>query len=928
MHESRRVPGPVSRTVTLRTRSIDKSTPGGPERRLQHSTHERARTHARWFAIFILLLCSRWAYAQHPTTLFDGAGLERLQVARSTTHAELAAALRAAVQSQQGAPLVPGQFGDERLLGNVLAGDAVAAVVLDDASIRALARQNLLAALAWPDWGFGDGDDLTRAHLIIGVAIAYDVLWPVLSSAERTQVRTRLGTEAQRFDTAAANGIWWSRDWLQNHNWINFGALGLAGFALQGEDARATGWIARARANSVTLRAVLDLISDGSWHEGVAYQQYGWSFAMPFWIASERAGVTVSDHAMLKSYGAYRLWTQLPDLPQGYVTTHGDWTGWAGPGSTQILRYAAQRFRDGFAQEAARRWLAGTRRSTRAEDTFYLALEYVAFDPAVAPIDPNVQPTDFHAADQGAAVLRSGWGAGSTVLGFKAGVLGGRANWERLRTNGAPGGNLNISHDHMDDLGVWMYGDGQWLLPECVGYNIGRTSGPKAWMTEFHNALLVNGAGQLGDDRGANDNGLSHPWFFQRESHLDFVRSTDGYGFARGDGTRLYPAAAGVRSMRRFVALSREGWAILRDEIELGAALPVEQVLHALDAATVDGAWVRANSKNDRVLGVRIVSPGAPTIAIAAQTADKLSKQFDTDGSVSSIRIRPAAAASSNRFVTLLWPTRGARWASRPNVQPLDPARPEAGLSIPTADGTESWVFAPDDGVEVIAGRLSTNAAAATLREGVNGTVDGAALAGPGQVSLAGRLVLASAAPGALELRIDGSIARLSGAESDGIVFFGPGITRVVLNGRDVSWHREGDRVRLGALAGEPDGGAPDAVDGGTPGNGQDPGPMVPDGSTPTPPVADAGEDPVDAGVEPPVGDRGEEATSADGGPIEGASDASVVVSWGEDAATEPPARAPERRGCGCANGGEGLGVLAVVLGLVRRQRKARCTNQ
>jgi hypothetical protein len=761
---------------------------------MQHTPRTSVRS---FVAVLVgLVSLSSSARASHPRTVFDAAELVRLRAARSTTHAEMASALVAALDRQLGTSLTPAQFGDPRLLGNVIAGNAMAARLVGDARHEALAKQHLMGALAWSDWGFGDGDDLNRAHLIIGAAVAYDVLFPVMSEAERTSVRARLGAEAQRFDTAVANRIWWTTDWLQNHNWINFGALGVAGFALEGEDARAPVWISRARANSTTLASVLDLVPDGSWHEGVGYQQYGWSMAMPYWMASARAGVDVAGHAMLRGHGAYRLWTQLPDLPRGYVATHGDWSGWAGPGSTQVLRYAAARFRDGAAQEAARRWIAGGPRSTRAEDTFYLALEYVAYDPSVAAADTGALAPDFVAADQGLAVLRTGWGPGAMVLGLKAGVLGGRANWERLRRRGAPGGSLNISHDHMDDLGLWIFGDGRWLLPECVGYNIGRTSGPKAWRTEFQNSLLVDGLGQLGDDKNDEDNGLAHAWFFERESRLEEVSATDGYAAARATGARLYPASLGVTSLERSVYLSREGWAVLRDDVALAAPRVVEQLLHALDAATVDGPWIRANSKDDRVLGIRVVAPARFATTISPQTADKLTKQYEPDGSVSLVKLRPASEAARTRFVELLWPTRGARWAARPDVQPLDAARPEAGFVVRLADGRESWAMG--DGTMAPTGRVATSARWAAVREGADGRVWRLVIGGAGRLSLDGEVVLTGVSMGSLEVDIDGAVATLSGAEPQGASFVAPEVSSVMRYGAEVPWYREGARVVVG----------------------------------------------------------------------------------------------------------------------------------
>src|SRR5207248_7851843 len=101
--------------------------------------------------------------------------------------------------------------------------------------------------LTWSDWGFGEGTpDLSTAHMLIGAACAYDWLWPYLSATDRANLAARVGSEAARI-AAAMPSAWWNDEYVQNHNWIDTAALGLAALALWGEDARAPAWLTLAQ---------------------------------------------------------------------------------------------------------------------------------------------------------------------------------------------------------------------------------------------------------------------------------------------------------------------------------------------------------------------------------------------------------------------------------------------------------------------------------------------------------------------------------------------------------------------------------------------------------------------------------------------------------------------------------------------------------
>jgi hypothetical protein len=719
----------------------------------------------------------------------------------------MSAALNAAIGPQVGKVLSSGADPDPRLVADMLGAYAMTGMLLNDAAYQTLAIQSLMATLTWSDWGFGTGDDLDRAHMITSVAIAYDVLYGLLSTSQRSEVATRLGAEAQLFSTDVTNGIWWATEYLQNHNWVNMAALGLAGYALNGDDPRAAGWIQQANANAAKVTAALSLITDGSWHEGVGYQQYGWSMAMPYWLAAAQQGVDVSDTQPLRAYGQYWMAIQLPDQGREYIATHGDWSGWATPGASQLLRYAAAKYQDPLAAEAATRWIAAGPRSTIASDAFYLDLEMIAFDPNVAGIDPNTLPLEFYAADQQLAVARSNWTSGALVLGVKSGELGGSGNFQRLQKGGYPGGGLDIGHDHNDDGAFWLYGDNEWLLPECVGYNIGTSSGPLAFQSVFHNTLLFDGTGELGDDK-VSDNGLGYSWFFQRQAHLSIVADTTDYAFVQADATQLYPTGDNLQSLLRTFVLARDGYVVLNDTVSMSATHQVDQVFHFLTAASQSGSWLRGDAPNDRTLGIAVVSPASFSAKIGSQSANNLAKQFDPSGTEATVELHASTAASSAQFLELLWPTRGSLWSQKPSVTPLDTARPESGFTLVLPTGTETWLYAP--GGSGAAGSFVLTGQIGIVRAGTNGTLQRIVQLGAGDLADQNgtRTLMQSTQAGVIEVSFQSATtAVVSGADPSGLRFYGPGITQVFVHGEPATFSRDGSMIVLGTAPAAPDAG-------------------------------------------------------------------------------------------------------------------------
>lgn len=761
----------------------------------------------------------------HPQTLFDAPGLAALQAAATGTHAALAANLKdyVAANNTVSAPDVDPEIE----AAHAAAFPAITRLLGDRPT-------DVTAARAIVDHHFDrqwSGDrDLDQARDLAAGAIGYDVFFDLLQPAKQASYKAKIAASAADLAAATA-GEWWTTDLVQNHNWVNFAALGLAGQALDGEnlDPQPQNWRDMAAANFAKVKIVQDLVVDGSWHEGIGYLEFGLSNAIAYWLGAVRGGSNDDKTELLRRVGRYILYAQLPNQPRVHVMTHADWN-WSRPGLIAVLRWAARRFTDGYAAQAARRWDLQPR-LTRKEFGLNYVLEYVAYDPGVAPVDTGTVPLDVYNQDQQSVILRSSWDFGSVqpksdpiLVGFKAGVFGGRGNYERMRTCAAPGGSLNFSHDHEDDLGLWIYGKGGWLLPEAVAYNCCYTDTPDYQSTPWHNTFLFDGTGQLGDTKTlvlppqrphpetSKGCGTNTPaWFYDREASMPLHASTDHYAFAGADGTKLYPSTLGVTTLFRTVGLCRElgGFIVLQDRALLTRPRTVEQLFHSMEPNGTDDTghpWIRLTNRNASVLGIRVVAPATYSAQVTTQMSNNYQEDMDDDGKFGLVRVATTTPTSNVIFLEVLWPQGSAGWAKRPAVAPLDAGRPHRGFSMPAGASQESWIY-NTAGTSTVAGNLVIEGngpgVVGVRRTGAGGSPERLVVLGGGRLADQNGVTLLDLGgnAGVLEVEFAGTRATLSGTASPvGVTFRGVGVTDVEHASTTMKWTRNGDLITVTGL--------------------------------------------------------------------------------------------------------------------------------
>ena len=290
----------------------------------------------------------------------------------------------------------------------------------------------------------------------------------------------------------------------------------------------------------------------------------------------------------------------------------------------------------------------------------------------------------------------------------------------------------------------------------------------------------------------------------------------------------------------------------MRDDIESASAHTYDWICHFNDGVSVDTAsgWVQGTAKSGQSLGVRVLAPASWTATTGTQTAQQMG-QFDPDGQVSWVQVRPASATASAQFLNALVPVAAAQWASRTPVAPLDANDVGAGAVVsPGSSLEERWIFARAGAAGKTAGDLVlTGAQAAMTARDAAGSPTRAVLFGPGSIAdqSGGRMLLSTQSANSIETTLDGATLAVTGNPVRDFRAYAPGASAVTVNGVPASATFEGGLVTYPAVVAPPpaDGGSADA---GAPDSG-DPGDLCGNCQPPS----DGGPNPaLDAGTLPP----------------------------------------------------------------------------
>jgi hypothetical protein len=451
----------------------------------------------------------------------------------------------------------------ERTVGNAILTVAFCYLLDGNVADREFAFAQARAAAAYPEWGAKPIDDLDlpAAHLLFGLGVLLDWLGSEMDAATRNQMIAALRVHGNRMAVGAKTAFW-SKEWLQNHLWVNMTGLLAASIALEPyAPHEARGMISIS--SNLMQRCWAVMQPDGSSQEGPAYWEYGAEYLLKFHhLATEVLGLSLPS-LWLKNTASYRA---AMTLPMASVSSSrsilnaadSNTTGWYGP--EYLLRRLASLNRDEVAQELAERLEARGAVSPTSP-----WLNFIWFDPSVPAQGLSDLPALQYFNDLDLVVARSDRSGSEAAVVMRCGPPMGKAAQAAQYPVDA-----GVGHVHPDINHVTLFAEGQFLLIDD-GYAAIK-------QTHQHNTLIVNQMGQVGEGQ----TWLRYPAYPIPDPQPEMIvaesKSTHDYWIGRG--AAAYPAASGLKRFDRHVIFLKPDILVVIDDLAANAIADFSLLWH------------------------------------------------------------------------------------------------------------------------------------------------------------------------------------------------------------------------------------------------------------------------------------------------------------------------------------------------------------
>ena len=450
-------------------------------------------------------------------------------------------------------------------IGTAALNLGLAYLLSGDSAYLDTAREWIKVAIAYPHWGKErmPDHDLDAAWLLFGLGLAYDWLKHSLPDQERGALRDKLAWQGrQLYDFAlASEGSWWSSAYWQNHNWICYGGLAAAAYALQDELEAAGSWAGRARDNFVQALAYMP--EDGSNYEGPVYWRYGFIWFLIYAdLLRQETGEDLHDCGFLRHAFFYRLYLSGPNLID--TANFGDCHDRRSAHSAAVYARLAHLYDIGEAQWLYQHFYRSCEWQREGQEGLVKpglwaesGLEFLWYDPLVAETRLDDLPLQRLFPDLGLLSMRSGWQPDAAMLAFKCGPPNGAKAWHSGHAlNEARGWHtLNPGHDHPDaNSFILIQGDDYIAVDD--GY-------AKSKLSANHSTLLVDGRGQYAEGSYNAFRDLDESWGARLEATL----ASGDLLYARGEAARAYDPSLRLRQFTRETLFLAGEAVVIRDTV-------------------------------------------------------------------------------------------------------------------------------------------------------------------------------------------------------------------------------------------------------------------------------------------------------------------------------------------------------------------------
>jgi hypothetical protein len=493
----------------------------------------------------------------------------------------------------------------------------------------ARARQEMLAAAAFPDWH--PADFLPTAELLNAEGIGYDWLFNYLSADDRTTIYHAIVSQGLQPAKHAYDD---KEDWTyttSNHNVVGNGGVAIAAIAIADDDPKLARELIADTRRSLPP-AMSQYSPDGAWPEGPIYWDYATRYASFYLSALDNGLGTDFGASTYKGFAQTGMFRIYSTGPTKMTFNFGDAEEQIHP--APFMFYLAKRFHNPI-------YAAHENYVSLSEANMFEIIWRARFGPIepFATLAEKLLPHDALFRGVDVAFLRSGWqDPDATWIGFKAG------------TNKGSHRHLDLGSFVMDALGQrWGLdlGPDDYGLP---GYN----GSDKRWTyyrcsTEGHNTLTINNSNQE----------------VEGDSQMIAFHSGPDRSYAVVDMTNAY--ADGRRILRGIELLDQRDVAVV-DEVTMDKPSRITWAFHTRADVSIDGD--RATLRlGDKTLHARILSPAGAKFEVASANPPPPQKQ---QPDVKNLRVHLPGLFSHTRIVVLLTPDAGGQaGGGEPRIEPL-----------------------------------------------------------------------------------------------------------------------------------------------------------------------------------------------------------------------------------------------------------------
>jgi len=490
----------------------------------------------------------------------------------------------------------------------------------------------------------GDGGTIWgSADIILGVAMAYDWLYPVLSPAKRLQYGTYL-KDFQKAVITQQGGMTRdaSRSDYSNQFYYFDGMLAITGVALYNEgidDALASTYLTTF--DGYVHNSMIPVVNqiggaNGGWHEGLGYVDRALTY---FSLQLEAWRVGAGENLFPVARGLARLhkWLLYSTQPDGYVVNVGDVSDWPTGWSEQTARRAtllAARYQDGFSQHVASQ-VSPTASQNWPYTIFYLLWH----DPGVSAVNLATLPTAEHFDGIGWVSMRENWSATATFAVFYS-------------------GNYYFGHQHYDQNSFQIFRYAPLAIDNGI-YNVGIPGYKTA--TRFHNTILVGdpGADASSTDGDSGQTGASPMSYIpnpesstSNKGDILLFEDDAAFTYVIGDASKAYKPTRLTTYVRKFLYVKPDLFLVLDRVVLPTSTYPIRWLLQADNSPTVSGNQIAITNGNGRLFAKTLL-PGAVTLSV--QTVFSGVAQYGSGNY--RLEVIPASNQTEEHFLHVLWAT-------------------------------------------------------------------------------------------------------------------------------------------------------------------------------------------------------------------------------------------------------------------------------